>query len=112
MHPPQLASPLSQALAVNEFRGADFSCTLSGGANATNCQDGNEWLRLLNFEKVSVAANVGYLLALMAAFNLLAFYGVLVLRRPNFVKMVAPPGGGAARTSSSHTVAVESVSSA
>ena len=42
-----------KALAVNEFRGADFSCTLSDGSNATNCQDGNEWLRLLNFENVT-----------------------------------------------------------
>ena len=43
---------LAQALAANEFRGADFDCDPSDLV----CFDGNEWLERLNFENVEVSS--------------------------------------------------------
>lgn len=78
-----------QALAVNEFRGAQFDCDHT--RNATICLDGDDWLRSLNFHDVSIGANVAYVLTLIVAFNAIAYYAVLVLRKPNFVEMKVEP---------------------
>ena len=97
-----------QALAVNEFRGAHFDCpaleNMPTTVNAslimnstissnTYCLDGNGQLGILNFEDISIANNAAVLLALIIGFNGIAYWAVLVLRKPTFVKMAATKGG-------------------
>mmetsp|Transcript_66636 Transcript_66636/g.177394 ORF Transcript_66636/g.177394 Transcript_66636/m.177394 type:complete len:158 (+) Transcript_66636:1-474(+) len=101
-----------QALAVNEFSGAQFDCE-AAEANATEpviCLDGDDWLRSLNFDDVSIGTNVAIMIALIAAFNLAAYYSVLVLRKPSFVKM-APPKGSSTTASAPVVVELHGISS-
>jgi len=98
-----------QALTVNEFRGATFDCPPAATTTADNisqavnssasassytpsyCLDGDEVLRSLNFDDISIASNAAFLLALIVGFNAIAFWAVMVLRKPTFVRMGSIP---------------------
>jgi len=90
---PKLLSPLKhisfiryafQALAVNELRGNDgFEC--NEGIFRARCLQGDDWLKHMSFEDVSIAWNCCVLLLEVMIFNVLAFQ-ILKQKRPSFMK--------------------------
>jgi len=72
-----------QALCVNEFKGAAFTCSEKDLAIG-RCLQGDQMLEQLKFGEVSVAMNCLYLAIMVAAFNILA-YAILALNAPKFL---------------------------
>lgn len=74
-----------QALAVNELRGnKGFDCKEK--VFGPVCLQGDDWLKQLGFEDVSIRTNVLILLLELLVFNVVAFT-VLVGKRPAFLRM-------------------------
>lgn len=79
-----------QALCVNEFKNADFSCDYDDGQalddeSACGCLSGNDKLKELNFENVVIWENEAALLSTIAGFNIMAclvleFWGAQFMR--------------------------------
>jgi len=102
---PKLLSPLKhisfvrfafQALVVNELKGNDgFHCD-GPRFGGPPCFQGDDWLKNLKFENVSIETNCGYLALEILIFNFLAFR-ILNARRPAFMKLkmttVGSPAG-------------------
>jgi len=70
-----------QALCVNEFKDATFSCDPSV---TTTCIDGNEHLERLNFDEITIGSNCAVLGAMIVGFNLLAL-GIVYYRQPRYL---------------------------
>jgi len=91
---PSLLAPLKhisfiryafQALAVNELKGNDgFDCP-KRTAFGPPCFQGDDWLKQLKFEDVSIEHNCMLLFVEICVFNLLAFR-ILNRKRPRFLK--------------------------
>ena len=69
-----------QALCVNEFKGAEFSCDGSMGS----CVDGDEHLERLKFDDITISGNCGILAGMILGFNLLAL-GIVYYRQPKYL---------------------------
>lgn len=78
-----------QALMINEFEGAQFECVFEDGSPAQVCLDGDAYLARLNFDDDTIVVSCALLAVIAFAFNALAF-GVLLMRRPQFLKLAAP----------------------
>ena len=72
-----------QALCVNEFKDAEFSCD---NASTQTCIDGNEHLDRLNFDDVTIWGNSLILAAMIVGFNLLAL-GIIYYRQPKYLAL-------------------------
>mmetsp|Transcript_21172 Transcript_21172/g.47756 ORF Transcript_21172/g.47756 Transcript_21172/m.47756 type:complete len:638 (+) Transcript_21172:38-1951(+) len=82
-----------QGLCINEFKGAD-NYTGPPLPETPVIIQGDGYLRQLGFDDMTVWSVVWKLLVEMSAFHIFAV-GILVLRRPTFVKCQAPPPEGA-----------------
>lgn len=84
-----------QALAVNEFRGAKFSChgTDDEGACVRN---GNIVLKSLDFNRVSIVENMVVLVGMILGFNALALC-IFAYNRPRFLAFSTPKAASSAR---------------
>ena len=71
-----------QALCVNEFKGAEFSCDGSTGS----CVDGDEHLERLKFDDITISGNCGILAGMILGFNLLAL-GIVYYRQPKYLAL-------------------------
>ena len=71
-----------QALCVNEFKGAEFSCDGSMGS----CVDGDEHLERLKFDDITISGNCGILAGMILGFNLLAL-GIVYYRQPKYLAL-------------------------
>ena len=61
-----------QAVAANEFRGLQFTCTPEEAA--TGCiLDGNAYLQRLHMDKVNIGANIGYIVVISTGSRLVAY---------------------------------------
>merc|ERR1711990_1026798 len=76
-----------QALCVNEFKGAEFTCTPTD----PDCVNGDQVLERLNFDHVTVGDRSAVLVAMLAAWNIVA-YCILILRRPQFLPLSSASG--------------------
>jgi len=93
---PKLLEPLKhisfiryafQALVVNELRGNDgFECN---NRIVQKCMQGDDWLKQMSFEDVSIQRNCIILFIEIMVFNLLALR-ILNLKRPQFLKLCSP----------------------
>jgi len=73
-----------KAVAVNELKGATFNC---GASDEVCTRDGSQVLAQLGFASEGLILTcILALVGILVAFNILAF-GVLVLRRPRFLKL-------------------------
>ena len=70
------------ALAINEFKGAQFTCLPDGGP----CLDGDDTLQRLNFGNTSIARQIVYIAIELVVFNVLAF-AILVYRKPRHLQL-------------------------
>jgi len=74
-----------QALAVNELRGNDgFECERG---LFRMCLQGDDWLKQLSFEEVSIVWNCKVMLGLIFTFNFAAFR-ILNAKKPQFLKVL------------------------
>merc|ERR1712087_838078 len=82
-----------QALAVNEFQ--DNNGFVCDKGLFRMCLQGDDWLKQLSFQDVSIMWNMKAMLGLIVGFNFLAFR-VLIAKRPLFLKiaMSRMPGQG------------------
>ena len=71
-----------QALSVNEFKDATFSCS----SGDTSCITGNEHLERLNFDDVTVGGNCAILAGIIVGFNLLAL-AIVYYRQPSYLAL-------------------------
>ena len=72
-----------QALCVNEFKDATFSCD---PATTVTCIDGNEHLERLNFDEITIGGNSAILGAMIVGFNVLAL-GIVYYRQPKYLAL-------------------------
>jgi ABC-type multidrug transport system ATPase subunit len=73
-----------QALCVNEFKDADFSCAPTD----PDCVNGNQVLERLSFDDITVPDRSAILIAMLVGWNILA-YCILIMRRPKFLRLSA-----------------------
>ena len=84
-----------QALCVNEFKGAEFSCDPSTTAT---CNDGDEHLDRLKFDDVKIWENCLILFGMIVGFNALAL-AIIYYRQPKYLALgskqsASDEGGG------------------
>ena len=72
-----------QALCVNEFKDATFTCD---PAVTATCYDGNEHLERLKFDKVTIWGNCLILAGMIVGFNLLAL-AIVYYRHPKYLTL-------------------------
>mmetsp|Transcript_11457 Transcript_11457/g.34275 ORF Transcript_11457/g.34275 Transcript_11457/m.34275 type:complete len:278 (+) Transcript_11457:770-1603(+) len=77
-----------QALAVNEFRGANFHCR-GALADEVCLTKGGDVLKQLDFDNVHISNNLAILAAMILAFNALALT-IFMVRRPRFLPFSTP----------------------
>ncbi len=61
-----------QAVAANEFRGLQFTCTPEEAASGC-IRDGDAYLYRLHMDKVNIGANIGYIIIISAGSRLVAY---------------------------------------
>jgi len=93
-----------KAFVINEFRGAEFTCLLSDGRNATICASGDNVLESLAFDEDEVWTQCVAMGSIAIGFNLIA-YLILVLRKPAFLRLANVEAGFP--TVSAHSVPSE-----
>lgn len=77
-----------QALSVNELKGNDgFSCKEK--VFGRSCLQGDDWLKQLGFENVSVSRNIAIMAFEAIIFHLVAFL-ILSVKRPTFLRLQKP----------------------
>ena len=72
-----------QALCVNEFKGAEFTCDETSTAT---CIDGDEHLDRLRFDDVKIWENCVILFGMIIGFHLLAL-GIIYYRQPKYLAL-------------------------
>lgn len=72
-----------QALCVNEFKGAEFTCDETSTAT---CIDGDEHLDRLRFDDVKIWENCVILFGMICGFHLLAL-GIIYYRQPKYLAL-------------------------
>ena len=72
-----------QALCVNEFKDATFSCD---PPTTATCIDGNEHLERLKFDEITIGGNSAILGGMIVGFNILAL-GIVYYRQPKYLAL-------------------------